>query len=179
MKVLAGISRVIDTANQLLGQFAAGATLIAIVISSGNAISRRFFGVSSNAWLEMQWYLFGAVVMLCAAWALRENAHVRIDVVASQLSSRWQNWLELVGLVAFLMTFAGLMAWLAWPYAMASIRSGEISLNPGGLVIWPVKAVILLGFISLLAQGVSEIIKRITIMSGQPQAETADATAER
>lgn len=166
MKILLGLSRAIDWLNQLLGQFAAWAIVVAIVISAGNAILRRFFGISSNGWLEMQWYLFGAVVMLCASWALREGAHVRIDVVASQLSRRWRNWLDLFGLVAFLLPFSTLMVWLALPYAAVSMRSGEISLNPGGLMIWPIKLVILLGFASLLAQGVSEIIKRIAIMTG-------------
>jgi TRAP-type mannitol/chloroaromatic compound transport system permease small subunit len=177
VRPLLGISRGIDAANQLLGQVAAWATVIAILISAGNAISRRFFGFSSNAWLEMQWYLFGAVVMLCAAWALRDNAHVRIDIVALQLSRRARNWLELFTLVAFLMTFTVLMVWLTLPYTIDSIQSGETSVNPGGLIIWPIKLVILLGFLSLLAQGVSEIIKRIAVMSGhlQDDAETAPA----
>ncbi|HWK65832.1 MAG TPA: TRAP transporter small permease subunit [Rhizobiaceae bacterium] len=166
MTVLLPLSRLIDRINEILGQLAAWAILVAIAISAGNAILRRFFGVSSNAWLELQWYLFGAVVMLCAAWALREGAHVRIDIVAGQLSRRWRHWLDLFGLLVFLIPFAALMVWLSEPYAFASLYSGEISLNPGGLMIWPIKMIIFAGFISLLAQAVSETIKRIAIMTG-------------
>lgn len=166
MKGFLALARVIDALNRYLGQAVAWAVLAAILISSGNAILRRLFGMSSNAWLEMQWYLFGAVVMLCAAWALRDGAHVRVDILASKLSRRWQNRLELFGLVVFLMPFAALMVWLSVPYVEASLASGEVSLNPGGLTIWPIKAVILIGFVSLMVQGVSEIIKRIAIMTG-------------
>jgi TRAP-type mannitol/chloroaromatic compound transport system permease small subunit len=169
VRALLAIARGIDALNRYLGLVVAWAIFVAILISAGNAILRRFFGLSSNAWLEMQWYLFGAVVMLCAAWALREGAHVRIDILASQLSRRWQNWLDLFGLVFFLMPFAALLAWLSAPYVVASFESGEVSLNPGGLTIWPIKAVILVGFVSLLAQGISEIIKRIAIISGHLQ----------
>lgn len=184
MKAPLLLSRLIDRVNQALGQLAAWAILVAIIISAGNAILRRFFGMSSNAWLELQWYLFGAVVMLCAAWALREGSHVRIDIVAGQLSRRWRHWLDLFGLLAFLFPFAALMVWLSEPYALASLHSGEISLNPGGLMIWPIKMTILVGFISLLAQAVSEIIKRVAIMTGHlpdpednPPANDADAVS--
>ncbi|MBS7700164.1 MULTISPECIES: TRAP transporter small permease subunit [unclassified Chelatococcus] len=179
MSSLLLVSRLIDKINGALGQIAAWAILAAVVISAGNALLRHFFGTSSNAWLEMQWYLFGAVVMLCAAWALREEAHVRIDVVAGHLSRRWRHWLDLFGLVAFLSPFAGLMMWLGGPYAFASLESREVSLNPGGLTIWPIKMIIFAGFISLFAQGLSEIIKRIAIMSGfMPDPEDAISVSE-
>jgi TRAP-type mannitol/chloroaromatic compound transport system permease small subunit len=122
--------------------------------------------ISSNAWLEMQWYLFGAVVMLCAAWAMRDDSHVRIDIVVSQMSRRCQNWLDLLGLIVFVLPFVAMMAWLLGKYVRSSVALQEVSLNPGGLAIWPVKATILLGFVSLLAQTFSQIIKRIALMSG-------------
>lgn len=166
MRGLLAIVGWIDAFNRRLGQLVAWAILAAILISSGNAILRRFFGISSNASLEMQWYLFGAVVMLCASWALHEGAHVRVDILASRLERRWQNRIELFGLVCFLMPFTALMIWLCIPYARSSVLSGEISLNPGGLIIWPIKLVILLGFVSLALQGVAEIIRRLAILAG-------------
>jgi TRAP-type mannitol/chloroaromatic compound transport system permease small subunit len=177
MRPLLALARGIDALNRYLGLIVAWAVFLAILISAGNAVSRRFFGVSSNGWLEVQWYLFGAVVMLCAAWALRGGAHVRIDILFSQLSKRWQNWLDLFGLVFFLMPFAALLAWLSAPYAVASFESGEVSLNPGGLMIWPIKFVILFGFVSLLLQGISEIIKRVAVITGHLEDDRDDRAA--
>nr|WP_205789791.1 TRAP transporter small permease subunit [Microvirga makkahensis] len=157
------------------------------MVSAINAIIRRFFGVSSNAWLELQWYLFGAVFMLCAAWTLIANEHIRIDIVSSRLSKRGRDWIDILGHVFFLFPFVALMLWLSAPYFEKSYASGEVSSNAGGLLIWPAKGLILLGFISLFFQWMSELIKRIAIMQGRMEdahdhsghAATAEAEAAR
>jgi TRAP-type mannitol/chloroaromatic compound transport system permease small subunit len=155
-------------------------------VSAINAIIRRIFGVSSNAWLELQWYLFGAVFMLCAAWTLRVNEHIRIDIISSRLSKRGRDRIDLIGHLFFLFPFVALMLYLSFPYFINSYRSGEVSSNAGGLLIWPAKGLILLGFISLAFQWLSELIKRIAIMKGQLEDEhdsaghhSAEAEAER
>jgi len=161
------LSRVIDAINERVGKFAAWAIVVAILVSAINAIIRRFFGVSSNAWLELQWYLFGAVFMLCAAWTLIANEHIRIDIVSSRLSKRSRDWIDIVGHVFFLLPFVALMLWLSIPYFEKSYASGEVSSNAGGLLIWPAKGLILLGFISMFFQWMSELIKRVAIMQGR------------
>jgi TRAP-type mannitol/chloroaromatic compound transport system permease small subunit len=161
------LSRVIDAINERVGKIAAWAIVVAILVSAINAIIRRFFGVSSNAWLELQWYLFGAVFMLCAAWTLIANEHIRIDIVSSRLSKRGRDWIDIIGHVFFLFPFVALMLWLSIPYFDKSFASGEVSSNAGGLLIWPAKGMILLGFISLAFQWLSELIKRIAIMQGK------------
>jgi TRAP-type mannitol/chloroaromatic compound transport system permease small subunit len=186
MTALIGLSRAIDSFNVRIGKVAAWAIVIAILVSAINAIIRRIFGVSSNAWLELQWYLFGAVFMLCAAWTLRVNEHIRIDIISSRLSKRGRDWIDMVGHLFFLFPFVALMLYLSFPYFIGSYRSGEVSSNAGGLLIWPAKGLILLGFISLAFQWLSELIKRIAIMQGQLEDEhdsaghhSAEAEAER
>jgi TRAP-type mannitol/chloroaromatic compound transport system permease small subunit len=161
------LSRVIDAINERVGKIAAWAIVVAILVSAINAIIRRVFGVSSNAWLELQWYLFGAVFMLCAAWTLISNEHIRIDIVSSRLSKRGRDWIDIIGHVFFLLPFVALMLWLSIPYFEKSFASGEVSSNAGGLLIWPAKGLILLGFISLAFQWLSELIKRVAIMQGR------------
>jgi TRAP-type mannitol/chloroaromatic compound transport system permease small subunit len=164
---LLGLSRVIDSINERIGKVAAWAIVVAVLVSAVNAIIRRIFGVSSNAWLELQWYLFGAVFMLCAAWTLRVNEHIRIDIISNKLSKRGRDTIDLIGHLFFLFPFVALMLYLAFPYFLNSYRSGEVSSNAGGLLIWPAKGLILLGFISLAFQWLSELIKRVAIMNGQ------------
>jgi len=161
------LSRAIDAINERVGKIAAWAIVVAILVSAVNAIIRRFFGVSSNAWLELQWYLFGAVFMLCAAWTLICNEHIRIDIVSSRLSKRSRDWIDIIGHLFFLLPFVGLLLWLSVPYFLKSYESGEVSSNAGGLLIWPAKGLILLGFISMAFQWLSELIKRIAIMQGK------------
>jgi TRAP-type mannitol/chloroaromatic compound transport system permease small subunit len=180
------LSRTIDWVNERVGKTAAWAIVVAILVSAINAIIRRVFGVSSNAWLELQWYLFGAVFMLCAAWTLRVNEHIRIDIISSRLSKRGRDRIDLIGHLFFLFPFVALMLWLSVPYFRNSYMSGEVSSNAGGLLIWPAKGLILLGFVSLAFQWVSELIKRIAIMQGQLVDEhdsagthSAEAEAER
>jgi TRAP-type mannitol/chloroaromatic compound transport system permease small subunit len=175
------LSRIIDAINERIGKVAAWAIVVAILVSAINAIIRRFFGVSSNAWLELQWYLFGAVFMLCAAWTLIANEHIRIDIVSSRLSKRTRDWIDIMGHVFFLFPFVALMLWLSFPYFFKSYASGEVSSNAGGLLIWPAKGMILLGFISLAFQWLSELIKRVAIMQGKLEDvhdHTSHASAE-
>ncbi|WP_201860244.1 TRAP transporter small permease subunit [Microvirga soli] len=167
MTALLGLSRVIDSINERIGKVAAWAIVVAILVSAINAIIRRIFGVSSNAWLELQWYLFGAVFMLCAAWTLKANEHIRIDIISNKLSKRGRDTIDLIGHLFFLLPFVALMLYLSFPYFFNSFRSGEVSSNAGGLLIWPAKGLILLGFISLAFQWLSELIKRVAIMNGQ------------
>jgi TRAP-type mannitol/chloroaromatic compound transport system permease small subunit len=164
---LLGLSRVIDSINERVGKVAAWAIVVAVLVSAVNAIIRRLFGVSSNAWLELQWYLFGAVFMLYAAWTLKANEHIRIDILSNKLTKRGRDTIDLIGHLFFLFPFVALMLYLAFPYFIGSYRSGEVSSNAGGLLIWPAKGLILLGFISLGFQWLSELIKRVAIMNGK------------
>ncbi|MBQ0824412.1 TRAP transporter small permease subunit [Microvirga terrae] len=186
MTALLGLSRVIDSINERVGKIAAWAIVAAVLVSAINAIIRRIFGVSSNAWLELQWYLFGAVFMLCAAWTLKANEHIRIDIVSSRLSKRARDGIDIFGHLFFLFPFVALLLWLCTPFFLNSYRSGEVSSNAGGLLIWPAKGLILLGFISMFFQWMSELIKRVAIMRGELVDEhdsaghhSAEAEAER
>jgi TRAP-type mannitol/chloroaromatic compound transport system permease small subunit len=180
------LSRVIDVINERIGKIAAWAIVVAILVSAINAIIRRVFGVSSNAWLELQWYLFGATFMLCAAWTLKVNEHIRIDIISNRLSKRRRDLIDLLGHILFLFPFVALLLWLCIPFFWNSYLSEEVSSNAGGLLIWPAKGLILLGFISLAFQWLSELIKRVAIMRGQLADEDAaghghspEAEAER
>jgi TRAP-type mannitol/chloroaromatic compound transport system permease small subunit len=165
------LSRMIDSINERVGKIAAWAIVVAILVSAINAFIRRIFGVSSNAWLELQWYLFGAVFMLCAAWTLRSNEHIRIDIISNRLSKRARDGIDVFGHLFFLLPFVALMLYLCVPYFRNSYASGEVSSNAGGLLIWPAKGLILLGFISMAFQWLSELIKRVAIMNGQLEDE--------
>ena len=166
MTTLLAISRMIDTITEFVGRWVSWAILISILVSAINAVVRKVFNVSSNAWLELQWYLFGAAFMLAAAHTLKQNEHIRIDIVYGMWSRRVQHWIDLVGHVFFLMPFVLLMVYFFVPYALLSFRTGEVSTNAGGLIIWPAKTILLVGFTLLALQGVSEIIKKIAIMRG-------------
>ncbi len=172
MGSLLALSRFIDRINEFIGRNVSWLVLAAVLISAGNATIRKVFDMSSNAWLEVQWYLFGAVFMLAAGYTLRKNEHVRIDVLAGNLSKRTRDRIDLFGHFVFLLPFCLMMTYLAWPFFWRSFQSGEMSSNAGGLIIWPAKASILLGFILLTAQAVSEIIKRIAIIRGLLEEET-------
>ena len=166
MRGLLGLSSLIDAVNGVIGKLMGWLILAAILVSTTNAVTRKLFSISSNAWLELQWYLFGAAFMLAAAYTLRQNEHVRIDVLYGRVSDRTRQWIDLLGHLFFLMPFSLLMVNYLYPYVMSSYRSGEVSTNSGGLIIWPAKAVLLIGFILLSLQGISEIIKKIAIMRG-------------
>lgn len=184
MTALLKLSQAIDRLNERLGKTVAWAIVVAILVSAVNAIIRRIFGVSSNAWLELQWYLFGAVFMLCSPWTLKANEHIRIDIISNMLSKRNRDRIDLFGHIFFLLPFVAIMIWLSVPYFIRSYQSGEVSSNAGGLLIWPAKGLILLGFVFLGLQWLSEIIKRVAIMRGDLVDEhaavhNAEAEAER
>ncbi|MDX2203808.1 MAG: TRAP transporter small permease subunit [Hyphomicrobiaceae bacterium] len=166
MQMLLSLSRAIDRFNTMIGRVLAWAILAAIVISAANAIVRKVFSVSSNAWLEMQWILFGVVFLLCAPWTLLSNEHIRIDIVNSMLSKRTKNWIDLIGHTLFLLPMAALMVYLSWPFFLLSLSQNEQSSNAGGLAVYPSKLLVPLGFTLLLVQAASEIIKRMAIMRG-------------
>lgn len=167
MAGLLALSRAIDGFNEFVGKWVGWLILLSILISAINAVIRKIFSVSSNAWLEAQWYLFGAAFLLAAAYTLKQNEHIRIDIIYGMFSRRVQHWIDLFGHVFFLMPFVLLMIYYFVPYFLLSYRSGEVSTNAGGLTIWPAKALLLIGFVLLAIQGVSEIIKKIAIMRGE------------
>lgn len=166
MQGLLALSRAIDRANEVIGKSVGWLILVAILVSAVNATVRKVFNTSSNAWLELQWYLFGAAFLLAAAYTLRQNEHVRIDIVYGLWSRRVQHWIDLLGHVFFLMPFCLLMIYYFVPYVAQSYQSGELSQNAGGLILWPAKLLLLIGFILLALQGISEIIKKIAVMRG-------------
>ena len=166
MSALLRLSSAIDAVTAFIGRSVSWLILVAVLVSAGNAIIRKAFDVSSNAWLELQWYLYGAVFLLAAAYTLQRNEHVRIDIVTSGLKKVTRDWIDLLGHIFFLMPFCLLMVYLAWPFFLNSFNNGEISLNAGGLVIWPAKSLILCCFVLLTAQALSEIIKRIAVIRG-------------
>lgn len=169
MQFLLRASRAIDALNAVFGKIATAAVLLACAISAGNAVSRYGFSISSNAWLEIQWYLFGATVMLGAAHTLAKNEHVRIDVIYGHVSARAQIWIDIVGMVAFLLPACLIIGWVSWPLFHNAFLIGEISSNAGGLIRWPVKLLLPLGFALLALQGCSEIVKRIAALRGHPE----------
>jgi TRAP-type mannitol/chloroaromatic compound transport system permease small subunit len=163
---LLALSRGIDRINEVIAKTVSWLILLAVLVGAGNAIIRKVLNTSSNAWLELQWYLFGAAFMMAAAYTLKQNEHIRIDVVYGLFSRRTQHWIDLFGHVFFLMPFVILMIFYFQTYAAQSFFSGEMSSSAGGLILWPAKAVLLVGFVQLGFQGISEIIKKIAIMTG-------------
>ena len=166
MRALLAFARLIDYVNERIGRAVAWLVLVAVLVSAGNALMRYAVNLSSNAWLEIQWYLFSAIFLLAAGWALKRNAHVRIDVIAARLSPRAQAWIDILGGLLFLMPMALLILYLSWPMFVQSYAGHEMSSDAGGLVRWPVKLLIPLGFGLLVLQGVSEIIRRIGFLCG-------------
>ena len=166
MQGLLKLSALIDTSNRYLGRFLTWLILVSVAISAGNAIVRKIFNVSSNAFLEIQWYLFSAVFLLGAGYAFLKNAHVRIDFLSHHMSARTRNLIDAVGIIVFLLPLCYLMIDLAWPVVVNAYESGEMSQNAGGLIRWPVYALVPLGFAVLALQGISELIKRIGFIRG-------------
>lgn len=166
MSSLLAISRAIDWFNERVGKATAWLVLAAVLVSSVNAVVRYAFNSSSNAWLELQWYLFGAVFLLGAAYTLKQNEHIRIDIVSSRLSQNARDWIDIVGHLLFLMPLCVMMLWLGVPFFLRSFASGEVSSSAGGLIVWPAKLLVPLGFALLLAQAFSELVKRIAFMTG-------------
>jgi TRAP-type mannitol/chloroaromatic compound transport system permease small subunit len=166
MRFLLSLSRLIDALNDRIGRAVYWLILVAVLVSAGNAVIRYAFNRSSNAWLEVQWYLFSAVFLFCAGYALLHNQHVRIDVISGHLSKRAQAWIDIVGTLLFLLPMAVMIMWLSWPVFVDAYASHEVSTNAGGLIIWPARLMVPVGFFLLVAQGVSELIKRIAFLRG-------------
>jgi TRAP-type mannitol/chloroaromatic compound transport system permease small subunit len=178
MSGLLTVSRAIDAMNTFFGKAVSWLLLAAVLISAINAVTRKLFNLSSNAWLEAQWYLFSAAFLLAAAWTLLSSEHVKVDLVYGQLPRRAQLWIEVFGTIFFLMPFCLVTIYLSWPIVIAKYVSGEVSNNTGGLILWPVWAMIPIGFGLLALQGLSELIKRLAILSGATPDAVALADAE-
>jgi TRAP-type mannitol/chloroaromatic compound transport system permease small subunit len=166
MGKLLALSRWIDIINERIGKSVSWLILVSVLVSATNAIVRKMFDKSSNSWLELQWYLFGAAFLGAAAYTLKQNEHIRIDIIYGALSRKVQHWIDLLGHLFFLMPFVVLMLIKLTPFVMLSVRSGEMSTNAGGLILWPAKMLLLIGFWQLFAQGISEIVKKIAVMRG-------------
>jgi TRAP-type mannitol/chloroaromatic compound transport system permease small subunit len=181
MKLCLRLSRAIDTLNEYVGRFTYWLILAAVLISAGNAVVRYAFNRSSNAWLEIQWYLFSFVFLFCAGYTLLHNQHVRIDILTGHLSGRAKAWIDIFGSVFFLLPMAIAIMWLSWPVFMDAYRSGEVSTNAGGLLVWPGRLMLPAGFVLLVLQGLSELIKRIAFLMGMipdPAEKDEGPTAE-
>ncbi len=177
MSFFLALSRLIDAVNEKIGHLVSWALLLAVLICAGNAVVRYAFNMSSNSWLEIQWYLYGAVFLLGASYTLRRNEHVRIDVVAGRLSKPAQVWIDIFGFSLFLLPVTVLILYYSIPYALLSIQSQEYSTNSGGLIIWPAKLLIPVSFLLLALQGGSELIKRIGYLTGHVEASAFDKHA--
>lgn len=166
MSFLLTLSRLIDALTERIGKLAMWFILATTMISAGNAIVRKLFDTSSNTFLEIQWYLFAAVFMLGSGYAFLRNAHVRIDFISSKFSARGRNWVDVIGIIVFVFPLCYMMATLGWPLFVNAYESGEMSSNAGGLIRWPVYALIPAGFALLALQSLSELIKRIAFLTG-------------
>lgn len=181
MQALLSLSRMIDLINDRVGRAVTWLTLIVVVVSSANAVVRKVFNTSSNAWLELQWYLFGAMFLLAAGYTLLKNDHVRVDIVASKFSRNTQIKIEIFGVIFFLLPACVLIMILSWPVFMDSFMQNEQSSNSGGLIRWPVKLLIPIGFALLVAAGISHLIKCVGYLKGMcpdPTLKVQAKTAE-
>lgn len=166
MKSLLKLSRLIDALTDLVGKSIIWLVLIVTLISSGNAIMRYTINYSSNAFLEIQWYLFAMIFLLGGGYTLKKNEHVRIDLIAGRFSRRGQTWIDIFGIIFFLMPMAIAIMWMSWPIFLLALHSNEQSSNAGGLVVWPARLMLPVGFFLLVLQGVSELIKRVGFLQG-------------
>jgi TRAP-type mannitol/chloroaromatic compound transport system permease small subunit len=172
MTALLRVSGLIDRISAFFGKVSGYLVLACCLISAGNAFIRYLFNYSSNGWLEIQWYLFAFIVLIGASHTLRLNEHVRVDLVYGAVSDRTRLWIDAIGLVLFLIPACLYLAWLSWPFFALSYAQGEVSSNAGGLIRWPVKLIIVSGFILLAFQGLSELIKRVAGLTGVLQVDT-------
>ena len=171
MKPLLKLSSWIDALNARFGTLADWLVLLSCLISAGNAFSRYAFGVSSNAWLEIQWYMFAGMVLLGASYTLKRNEHVRVDIIYVNVSTRRQIGIDIFGFVLFMLPATVILTYLSWPIFYNSWALGEISANAGGLIRWPVKIMLPIGFALLTLQGISELIKRVAMITGHMKAD--------
>lgn len=166
MNALLTLSRQIDALTERIGKSAIWIVLIVVLVSTGNAVMRYAFNYSSNALLEIQWYLFGLIFLLCSGYTLLRNEHVRIDLLSAKLSKRGRTWIDILGILFFLMPMAVAILVLSWPVFLHAFESGEMSNSAGGLIVWPARLMVPVGFALLILQGVSELIKRIGFLRG-------------
>ena len=166
MHGLLAFTRVIDSLNDRVGSIVKWLALAAVVVSAGNALSRYTFSLSSNGWLELQWYMFSALFLLSAGYTLRNNDHVRLDVLFTRYSPHTQAWIDIFGTLVFLLPLSLLILWHGWPFFYETWRSGEQSADSGGLIRWPVKLFLPLGFALLILQAIAELIKRVAFLRG-------------
>ena len=181
MQALLALSRAIDRLNAFIGKYSIWLIFAATFISAANAIVRKAFDTSSNAFLEVQWYLFAWSFLIAAGYTLLHREHVRIDVINSRLSKKAQVWIDIIGFACFLTPLCLTILWLSTPVAIQMYQSGEVSGNPGGLIRWPVWAAIPVGITLLMLQGWSELIKRIAFLTGNgpdPMGKLQDKSAE-
>ena len=167
MNALLALSRVIDAFTERIGRVVYWLVLIVVLISAANATVRKAFNYSSNAYLEIQWYLFSVIFLFGAGYTLLRDEHVRIDIIQGRLSPRAKNWIDVIGIVLFLWPMSLIIMWLAWPVFVDSYVRHEVSTNAGGLIIWPARLMVPVGFALLLMQSVSELIKRIAFLAGR------------
>jgi len=182
VKGLLALSRAIDALNERVGHIVYWLVLAAVVISATNAVVRKVFNMSSNSLLELQWYLFSAIFLFCAGYTLLKNQHVRIDVIAGRLSPRAQAWIDIIGTLFFLFPMAILIMVLSWPVFTLAYESHEMSTNAGGLILWPARLMVPIGFLLLVLQGLSELIKRVAFLRGliaDPSERPPEKTAEQ
>jgi len=166
VKNLLRLSALIDALNERVGRLSYWLILAAVLISAYNATVRYAFNMSSNAWLEIQWYLFSAVFLFCAGYALLHNQHVRIDVISGHLSKRARAWIDILGTLFFLLPMAIAILWMSWPVFVDAYVRNEVSTNAGGLTVWPARLMLPVGFLLLVLQGISELIKRVAFLRG-------------
>jgi TRAP-type mannitol/chloroaromatic compound transport system permease small subunit len=168
MNLLLRFSTLIDTMNEKIGVICNWLVLVACVVSAGNAMVRYAYDYSSNSWLEVQWYMFAVIVMFGAAYTLKRNEHVRVDIFYMTLTRRGQLWIDILGALVFLLPTCIILAWLSWPFFEQSFATNEHSSNAGGLLRWPIKLVLPVGFALLALQGLSELIKRVAFLNDYP-----------
>ena len=181
MAPLLSLSRLIDRMNERIGHAFYWLILLMVVISAANAVVRKAFNYSSNGLLEIQWYLFSAIFLFLAGYTLLRNEHVRIDVIAGRLSKKAQTWIDILGTLFFLLPMAVLVMWLSWPVFVDAFQRNEVSTNAGGLIIWPARLMVPIGFALLVLQGISELIKRVAFLRGMipdPSEKLVVRTAE-
>jgi TRAP-type mannitol/chloroaromatic compound transport system permease small subunit len=182
VKALLALCRGIDAMSERIGRSVYWLLLAAVVVSTANALARYLFDIGSNAFLEAQWYMFAAIYLLGAGWVLLHDAHVRIDVVASRFPRRWQVMVDVVGILFFLLPLTVFIAWTALPPMLLAIETNEVSASPGGLLRWPLYALVPVGFALLFAQALSELVKRIAFLTGDapdPHARHDETDEER
>jgi TRAP-type mannitol/chloroaromatic compound transport system permease small subunit len=166
VKTLLRLSGLIDALNERVGRLSYWLILVMVLVSAGNASVRYAFDRSSNAWLEIQWYLFSAVFLLGAGYTLLHNQHVRIDVISGRLSKRARAWIDILGTLFFLLPMAIAIMWMSWPVFVQAFELHEESSNAGGLIVWPARLLVPVGFLLLVLQGISELIKRVAFLRG-------------